>query len=75
MGIVHESDKVKDVELVFVEKSHTATDMIHSEDRIIKTLEPPVKEEGSDYCDLESKIEIEEDMIFKTESTDLSEFI
>ena len=35
----------------------------------------PVNKENSEVCDLESKIEIEEDMVFKTESTDLSEFL
>ena len=33
-----------------------------------------VKQEA-DMCDLESKIEIEEDLVLKTESSDLSEFI
>ena len=39
-----------------------------TEDGLIDPLEPPVKEEESDHCDLESKIQIEEDNIFKTES-------
>ena len=37
--------------------------------------ETPVNMENSEYCDLESKIEIVEDMVFKTESSDLSEFL
>ena len=37
--------------------------------------ETPVNKENSEVCDLESKIEIEEDMVFKTESSDLTEFI
>ena len=37
--------------------------------------ETPVNKENSEFCDLESKIELEEDMVFKTESSDLSEFL
>ena len=36
--------------------------------------ETPVNKENSEYCDLESKIETKEDMVFKTESSDLYEF-
>ena len=39
------------------------------------TEDDPVKQKESEFCVVESKIEIEEDMIFKTESEDLSEFI
>ena len=37
--------------------------------------ETPVNKENSEVCDLESKIELVEDMVFKTESSDLSEFL
>ena len=34
-----------------------------------------MNKENTEYCDIESKIEIDEDMVFKTESSDLSEFL
>ena len=34
-----------------------------------------MNKENSEYSDLESKIKIDEDMVFKTESSDLSEFL
>ena len=75
--------EIKNTESVFVD---IAPAVVHlpetglkkediSEDGLIDPLETPLNEEGSVYCDLESKIEIEEDMIFKKESADLSEFI
>ena len=39
------------------------------------TVQHELEDEAGMVCDLESKIEIEEDSIFKTESADLSEFI
>ena len=46
-----------------------------TEDELINPFETQVKKEESDYCDLKSKIEIEEDMILQTESSGLSEFV
>ena len=43
-----------------------------TEEKYIEPIETPVKKGD---CDLESQIEIEEDMMFKTESADLSEFV
>ena len=43
-----------------------------TEEEYIEPIETPMKKGD---CDLESKIEIEEDMMFKTESADLSEFV
>ena len=66
--IAHKPVTVNSEEFV----SQTGTKEIQSADM---NIIPPVKEEGRDHCDLESKIEIEEDMIFKTESADLSELV
>ena len=50
------------------------TDVKQEDVSVDDPLETPVKKEESECCDVESKIEIKEDLIFKTESADLSEF-
>ena len=72
--MVNEPDKVRVVEPALVATVHTNIEGIPGEDMHIEALESPVKEEQNDF-NLESEIEIEEDMIFKSESSDLSEFI
>jgi len=80
--VSNEIFQIKDTESVFVDIGqilHLAETEVKeenvTEDENIDPLEPPVKMEESDSCDLEFKIEIEEDMIFKTEPVDLSEFL
>ena len=82
-------NKMNTVEVVSSEKlqmSDTETasaDLVNSAETEIKKedvaaddpLETPVIKEESECYDLESKIEIVEDIIFKTESSDISEFI
>ena len=53
---------------------HSAETGIKKEN-VVEYNETPVNMENSEVCDLESKIEIVEDMLFKTESSDLSEFL
>ena len=74
MEVVNDPDKRKSVEPELVIKMQTNTEGIPGEDMNSEPLKPPLKEEESDF-NLKSEIEIEEDMIFKTESADLSEFI
>ena len=56
-----------DISLIFLVKKENVTEDEYNE--------TPVNKENSQYCDLESKIEIEDDMVFKTESSDLSEYL
>ena len=74
MEVVNDPDKRKSVEPELVIKMQTNTEGIPGEDMNSEPLKPPLKKEESDF-NLKSEIEIEEDMIFKTESADLSEFI
>ena len=70
---------MEDVESVFVDVApalHLAETEVKQENVTSDDpLEISFKKEGSDCCDLESKIEIEENMFFKAESSDSSEFI
>ena len=70
------SQSLQDTENTFVDLANSAEPEVKKEDITeYDPLKTPEKKENSESNDLESKIEIEEDMIFKTESADLSEFI
>ena len=67
----HKESKHEVIETTVVQ--HEAHELATSE--AISKEPPAVIEPESVSCDLESKIEVEEDILFKTESSDLSEFI
>jgi len=67
----HKESKHEVIETTVVQ--HEGHELATSE--AISKEPPAVIEPKSVSCDLESKIEVEEDILFKTESSDLSEFI
>ena len=74
-----ETFQMEDTESVFVDMVPTLllaeTEVKQENGTTDDPLEISVKKEGSDCWNLESKIEIEADMILKTESSDLTELI
>ena len=73
-----EYSQVKDTESSFVVMMPAeieVKDEYVAEDDYIDPLESPAKKTKREMSDVESKIEIEEDITIKKESADLSEFI
>ena len=73
-----ESSQIKVTESTFVVLMPAEIDVKDedvTEHEYIDSLKTPVKKEKSESCDVECKIEIEEDITIKTESSDLFEFI
>ena len=70
------TSQMNDTECVEMIQLHSAETEVKEENVTEDEYnETPVNKEYSEYCDLESTIELVEDTVFKTESADLSEFL
>ena len=74
-AVSSEISQLQDTESVVDIVNSAETGVKKEDDAEDDPFETRVIKEESECYDLESKIEIVEDMIFKTESSDISEFI